>query len=224
MIRTNLAQIAERVRVAAHAAGRDPAAVQLIAVSKTVAPERVREAFDAGHRDFGENYAQELRDKSSGLDASIRWHFIGRFQRNKAKYLADAHRIHALETLDQALAVGQRAASPPSVLVAVNLAGETSKGGVEPRALGALLDGLAQQGAVVVRGLMCIPPPAEEPEASRPFFAELRALAEAHRARGHAALRELSMGMSHDFEVAIAEGATWVRVGSAIFGARPQSG
>ncbi len=216
MIADRLADVRARIDAAARAAGRDPAEVGLVAVSKTIPVDRVAEAWTAGHRDFGENYAQELRDKAGALDPSIRWHFIGRFQRNKAKYLANAWRIHALESVDQAEALAERGAVP--ALVAVNLAGEATKGGVTPRALGALLDGLL--GRVAVRGLMCIPPASEDPEHSAPFFAELRSLAQLHRTRGHTELTELSMGMSHDFPVAIREGATWVRVGTAIFGAR----
>jgi len=211
-----LAAIRTQIDAAARAANRDPADIGLVAVSKTVPAERVAEVWAAGQRDFGENYAQELRDKSAALDPGIRWHFIGRFQKNKARYLAHAHRVHALESLDQADALAERARVP--VLVAVNLAGEATKGGVTPGALGRLLDGLASRAPV--RGLMCIPPPAEDPEASAPFFAELRELAASHRARGHDDLSELSMGMSHDFQVAIREGATWVRVGTAIFGSR----
>jgi pyridoxal phosphate enzyme (YggS family) len=218
LIAEDLLAVRARVEAAARAAGRDPATVGLIAVSKTVPLDRVAEAWSAGHRDFGENYAQELRDKSAALDPGIRWHFIGRFQRNKAKYLVRAHRVHALESLAQAEALAERGAPPP-VLVAVNLAGEASKGGVPPAGLGALLDALAAGPGGAV-GLMCIPPAVEDPAAAAPFFAELRALAAHHRARGHTGLVELSMGMSHDFEVAIREGATWVRIGTAIFGAR----
>lgn len=220
MIAARLAEVRSRIAIAARAVGRDPEEIGLVAVSKTVPAEQVAAAWNAGQRDFGENYAQELRDKAAALDPSIRWHFVGRFQRNKARYLVGAHRVHALESLAQAEALTERAALPVPVLVAVNLAGEASKGGVAPTELGPLLDLVAKQGGVELRGLMCLPPAAEDPARSAPFFAELRTLATLHRARGHEALVELSMGMSHDYEVAIQEGATWIRVGTAIFGDR----
>jgi PLP dependent protein len=220
VIAARLAEVRARIAAAATAAGRGPDEVGLVAVSKTVPAERIREALAAGQRDFGENYAQELRDKVPEVGAEARWHFIGRFQRNKARYLVGAHRVHALESVDQAEALAARAERPVPVLVAVNEAGELSKGGIRPDAVGPLLDRLAGLGNVRAVGLMCLPPPADDPEASAPFFASLRALAARHRARGHEALCELSMGMSHDFEVAVREGATWVRVGTAIFGVR----
>jgi pyridoxal phosphate enzyme (YggS family) len=218
-----LAAVRARVAAACAACGRDPASVGLIAVGKTFPAEAVAAVHGAGQVDFGENYAQELRDKAAALAGStppIRWHFIGRIQTNKAKMIAPvAYRVHAVEEVRQAEALAARAPGPLDVLVAVNQGGEDTKGGVRPSEALERCAAVDAVPGVRVVGLMTLPPPTEDPEDSAPYFEELAALAAAGRARG-LALNELSMGMSHDFEVAIRHGATWVRVGTAIFGAR----
>ncbi len=222
MIADRLAAVWRDVAEACLRAGRDPASVKLVAVSKTMPVEALQAAYDAGQRVFGENYAQELRDKARALPADVQWHFIGRLQANKAKYVAPvASRVHALEGADQAVALADRAAGRTlDVLISVNVGGEETKGGVAPAALPAAVDAIAAVAGIRVVGLMALPPLREDPAEMAPFFAELAALAAAERARGRAELTELSMGTSHDYAVAIAHGATWVRVGTAIFGAR----
>lgn len=193
--------------------------MQLIAVSKTFPLAAIVEARAAGQAHFGESYAQELRDKARELPDAT-WHFIGRIQTNKAKYIAPvAHRVHALETIDQAEALSKRAPGPLRCLVAVNVGGEESKGGVPPADALERCGALARVAHIEVVGLMCLPPWRDDPEDVAPFFEELADLAARGRARGMP-LTELSMGMSHDYRVAIRHGATWVRVGTAIFGSR----
>lgn len=220
-----LAAVRERIRGACRLAGRDPASVTLIAVSKTRTAGEVREALAAGQVDFGENYAQELRDKAPLVGPGARWHYIGGLQRNKVKYVAGtASMVHAVDSLALAEELGRR--SFPRVtelLVGVNLGGETQKTGVSPAEVTGLCQAVVGIPGVALRGLMCIPPPTEEPEAAAPYFAALRELAARGRAEG-LPLELLSMGMSHDFEVAIREGATHVRVGTAIFGERTKKG
>ncbi len=219
-VATRLDAIRAQVEAAARGAGRDPASVTLIAVSKLQPAEAIREAYAAGQRDFGENYAQELRDKLAALADldGIRWHAIGPLQTNKAKYVAG--RVTLVQTLDRVELARElvRRAGPGGVdaLVEVNVAGEAQKHGVLPAELPSRLAELRAVDGLRVRGLMCIPPAAEDPEASRPYFSRLRALRDERLPGGL-----LSMGMSADFSIAIAEGATHVRVGTAIFGARP---
>ena len=220
-----LAEVRARVDAAAKRAGREPASVKLVAVSKTHPPDAIREAYAAGQRAFGESYAQELEAKAAALAdlADLEWHFIGHLQSNKAKVVARvAHLVHAVHSRDLANELGKRAASagraPISVHVEVKLSDEASKHGAPPAALGALLDALAGDARLRLRGLMTMPPP-DDLDAARRVFDELAALREKHG--GAARLPELSMGMTHDFEVAIPAGATLVRVGTAIFGARP---
>jgi pyridoxal phosphate enzyme (YggS family) len=218
-VRENLTRVRERIAAAAARAGRSPDSVQLVAVSKTQPIELIREAYGAGQRLFGENYAQELRDKAEALGdlADLRFHFIGTLQRNKARYVAPvAAMFEALDDLELARELDKRAAAAKRilpVLIEVNL-GEEQKGGVRPDALGAFLTSLSPLANVKAHGLMCIPPPAADAEATRPHFARVASLARAH------GLAAVSMGMSADFEVAIEEGATLVRVGTAIFGGR----
>ena len=231
-IADNLARARARVDAAVRAAGRPADSVALLAVSKKMTPDDVRAALAAGQRSFGENYAQELRDKRAALatDAPApEWHFIGPLQSNKVKYVAgQVALIHSVDSIALLDAIDAYAAAhggaPQPCLVQVNVAGEAQKRGLAPADLPALLDRFAAARAARCHGLMVIPPLGTEPEASRPQFAALRALRdrEASRARPNVELRELSMGMSADLEVAIAEGATLVRVGTAIFGARPQ--
>jgi pyridoxal phosphate enzyme (YggS family) len=221
-IATNLAAVRDRIAAAARAAGRAPESVQLLAVSKKMPPDDVRAALAAGQRAFGENYAQELRDKSAALAADAvppEWHFIGPLQSNKVKYIAG--KVALLHSVDSAAlldAIEARGA-PQNCLVQVNVAGEASKKGVPPGELPALLDRFAAAKHVRCAGLMLIPPRGD----ARPHFAALRELRdrEAQTTRANVDLRELSMGMTDDLEIAVAEGATIVRVGTAIFGPRP---
>jgi pyridoxal phosphate enzyme (YggS family) len=228
----NLAAVRERIARAAREAGRAVESVRLCAVSKTMPASDVAAAVAAGQRDFGENYAQELRDKQAELGAapaggaSVRWHFIGPIQSNKVKYLAGKvaliHTIDSQALLDE---VERRLAGAGPVqecLIQVNVAAEPQKRGVAPAALPELLDRFAVLPHLRCVGLMLIPPLAEDPAQARPHFAALRGLRDeqARRSRPNVDLRELSMGMSHDLEAAVAEGATLVRVGTAIFGER----
>lgn len=217
-----LAQVRDRIARAARAASRDPEHIQLVAVSKTKPASAVREAYAAGQRDFGENYAQELAEKADellDLDG-IRWHFIGHLQSNKAKLVAPvAHLVHTVDSpslvreLDKRV---QKTREELAVLVEVNVGGEAQKHGVRPGELGAVLDAIAASKTLKLRGLMTMPP--LDLESARRAFEALASLQALHG--GKARLPELSMGMSDDLEVAIACGATIVRVGTAIFGQR----
>ena len=228
-IAAGLATVKERIAAAAGAAGRAPSSVLLVAVSKKMPASDIGAALGAGQRDFGENYAQELRDKRALLSAGSlvtgarpAWHFIGPLQTNKVKYVAGQvaliHSVDSLALLDEL----ERRGKDEACLIQVNLAGESQKRGVAVAALPALLDHVATLSHVRCAGLMTIPPLETTPAANRPLFAALRALRDQHAAvaRPRVELVHLSMGMSHDFEVAIAEGATIVRVGTAIFGER----
>ena len=218
-IRANLERVRERIARAAERAGRRAEDVLLIGVSKTVDVERIRQAVAAGVRALGENRVQEARAKIVALGRPVPWHLVGQLQTNKAKDAVELFDvIHSLDRLDLARELDKRARArgrPVDALVQVNLAGEAPKGGVAPEGLGELLDATAGFGHVRVRGLMAIPPESPDPEDARVWFRTLAKLGE------RVALGELSMGMSGDFEVAIEEGATMVRVGTAIFGPRP---
>jgi pyridoxal phosphate enzyme (YggS family) len=219
-IAERLEAVRARIAAACVGAGRDPASVRLVAVSKFHAASAIREAYAAGQRDFGENYAQELAEKHAALLdlPELRFRFIGALQRNKVKLLLPhAQVIETLANLDAARAISARAAAlgiDAHVLVQVNVSAEPQKSGVAPEALPALLQGMQGLPQLVVEGLMAIPA-AADPVSARASYAELR------RLRDAAGLGELSMGMSDDLEIAIAEGATSVRVGTAIFGPRP---
>lgn len=218
-IAENLADVQRAVAAACHDVGRDPSEVGLIAVSKTHPVEAIAAAQQVGQLHFGENKAQELRDKAQAL-AGVHWHFIGHLQTNKAKYVAPvAWRVHAIDAVRQAESLASRAPTPLGVLVAVNVGHEDSKSGVTAEQALPLCEQLMGIENIDLKGLMCIPPYREDPEEVAPFFEELAALAAKGRRDG-LPLTELSMGMSHDFPVAIRHGATWVRVGTAIFGAR----
>jgi len=214
-----------RIAAAAARAGRDPRAVQLVAVSKTVDPARVREAYAAGARTFGENRAQELGPKAVALaDLAIEWHFLGHLQSNKARAVMGVSAlIHSVDRLDlaQRISAGATPEQPQRILVQVNTSGEASKSGVAPPALAALLDGIAPLPGLVVEGLMTIGPLTDDAGAIRAAFRLLRQARDRERAaRPAMPLAHLSMGMSGDFEIAIEEGATLLRIGTALFGAR----
>ncbi len=253
-ISSALREVRARIDEAATRAGRPVGQVRLIAVSKKMPPGDVQAALMAGQQDFGENYAQELRDKRTALgawadvgtsaqgtpnkgpfglafpptEAPPRWHYLGPIQRNKVKYLAgQVALIQSLDDADILAEIDRRlmaagADAPQACLVQVNVAGETRKGGVPPHRLAAFLDGFATTTLTTCAGLMLIPPLSDDADATRRHFAALRELAERERtvSRPNVTLSELSMGMSDDFVEAILEGATMVRVGTAIFGAR----
>jgi pyridoxal phosphate enzyme (YggS family) len=218
------AAVRARVDTACARAGRAASEVTIIAVSKLQPASAVREAFAAGARDFGENYAQELASKRSECGDGLRWHFIGRLQSNKARLVAgQVELVHAIDHADTARALGKRL-TPPAVqpiLLAVNLGGEGTKGGVSEAAAPALARALAAVPGVRLDGLMTLPPPADHAEAMRPVFRRLAALRDGLAGELGVPLPLLSMGMSDDFEVAIECGATHVRIGTAIFGPRP---
>jgi len=216
-----------RIAAAARAAGRDPASVALVAVTKTVAAERIREAALAGQRAFGENYAQEGAAKAAELEPlGLEWHLIGPLQSNKTRLAAEHfHWVHSIDRLKIAerLAAQRPPALPPlQVCLQVNVSGKASKAGVQADGLPALATAVAALPGLRLRGLMAIPEPTGDAALLRARFRTLRQLLEGLKARG-LALDTLSMGMSDDFELAIAEGATLVRVGRAIFGARPMA-
>jgi hypothetical protein len=235
-----LAGLRAAITEACTRAGRDPAGVRLLAVSKLQPAAAVAEALAVGQLEFGENYAQELRDKDAELRAlgaeqldpaalgGLRWHFIGHLQRNKVHLVAGRvaliHSVDSLELLAALRARLERDGARQDVLIEVSLAGEQQKAGCPPAEVPALLDAVAASGgALRCRGLMGMPPLSDDAEASRPCFRRLRELRDelSRTSRPHVALDELSMGMSHDFAVAIAEGATIVRIGTALFGPRP---
>ncbi len=222
--------VTARVAAACERAGRAAADVTIVAVSKTHPADAIREACAAGATDFGENYAQELAAKVAELAAgapapgapALRWHFIGRLQRNKARLVAGkVALIHAVDSADLAAEIARRAGGAVQpILLAVNLGGETTKGGVTPDAAPPVARALAAVAGTSLDGLMTMPPPADDPEASRPHFLALCALRDRLADELGRPLPVLSMGMSHDFEVAIACGATHLRIGTAIFGTR----
>lgn len=226
-IAENLRTVRARVDAAARRAGRDPAEVTLVAVSKTFSADHVRAAWQAGHRDFGENKVQEALQKIDVTsDMEIRWHLIGHLQSNKAKKAAPAFAcIQSVDSVDLLQRLDQAAAdqgATPDVLVQVDLAGEATKFGAPVDEARRIVDAAAAAKAVRLIGLMLLPPWNEDQEQTRPWFVRLRELRDRWVAGGVPAdsLRHLSMGMSHDFEAAIEEGATIVRVGTAIFGRR----
>ncbi len=220
VIAQRLAEVRARMAASCARVNRRPDTVELVAVSKLHPPEAIREVYAAGQRAFGENYAQELRDKSAALAdlPGLIWHAIGRLQTNKARYVAkSAHVFHALDRAELAQELSKRRQGEPlKCFIEVNVSGEPSKSGVAPGELKPLLFKVQDLPGLRIVGLMTMPPLAENPEASRPYF---RSLADLARQVG---LPELSMGMTADFEVAIEEGATVVRVGTAIFGERPR--
>lgn len=225
-IHDNVARVRERMAQACFRAGRRPEDVKLLAVTKTVPAERIRQAYEAGLRDFGENRVQEANAKRAALsDLTVTWHLVGHLQSNKAKLARQLfHWVHSVDSLRLAEKLEHAAVCEGErlpVLLEVNLGGEATKSGVGEEEVLELAGQVAQFKTLDLCGLMTVPPFLENPEDVRPFFRRLRQLAERiGAALPDVSLRELSMGMSHDYEVAIEEGATIVRVGTAIFGAR----
>lgn len=218
-VEANVAEVRDRVATACERAGRDPEEVTIVAVAKGVDPDRIREAAAAGVTDIGENRAQELRDKVRVLGEAVRWHYVGRVQTNKVRYLTPVCMVHSIGRGKEARALEKRGTKDGrswDVLLEVNVAGEATKQGVPPKRLGALLEEVRTYPRVRVRGLMIMAPQAENPEDVRWVFAEGRRLRDRHR-EALDGPEELSMGMTDDLEVAVEEGATIVRVGRAIF-------
>jgi len=225
-LRARLADVRARIERAAGRAGRDPASVRLVAISKTFPVEFVRAAADAGQVDFGENKVQEALDKiDRTTDLPLRWHLVGHLQSNKAKKVGRFDTIHSIDTAalvarvdEAAQAAGRRI----DLLLQVDLAGEATKHGAREGELRGIFEAARTLRASRVVGLMLLPPAVDDPEQARPYFKALHSVRERLMARGvdGSMLHELSMGMSHDFEVAVEEGSTLVRVGTAIFGGR----
>ena len=225
-IAANLQAVRDRIARAAHAAHRDPGEILLLAVSKTFPAGCIAEAFAAGQMAFGENHAQEAVEKITVLAAlPLEWHFIGPIQSNKTRLIAERFGwVHSVEreNIAQRLNASRPAGMPPlNVCIQVNVSGEATKSGVAPGAEAMLADAIARLPRLKLRGLMTIPEPTADVMLQRRRFALLRELGDGLRARGHA-LDTLSMGMTDDFEAAIVEGATIVRIGTAIFGPRPK--
>ncbi|MCZ6469182.1 MAG: YggS family pyridoxal phosphate-dependent enzyme [Candidatus Dadabacteria bacterium] len=226
-LESNLNSVRKRIENAAAKTGRDSSEIKLVAVTKKVEPERVIKSMNLGINTFGENYAQEFRDKFKVLekevDQEIKWHFIGQLQKNKVKYvMGKVELIHSLDSLSVAEEINKRAENmgiTVPVLIEVDTGGEESKGGINPSKLEEFLKELRCLSSIDVQGLMTMPPYFDDPETARPYFYRLRELRDSLLA-SFPKLNELSMGMSGDFEVAIEEGATIIRVGSAIFGER----
>lgn len=216
MIQERLEQVEARIEAALRRAGRKRNEVTLVAITKTFPAGVIREAYECGLRDFGENYVQEFESKATELADlnEARFHFVGHLQSNKARRAAELFQV--IQTVDSARLARrlQETGKPLEVMLEVKLSPEESKSGAAPEELAALIEAVRGMPNLRLTGLMTMPPWSEDPEESRPYFQRLRSLAEAHGLRG------LSMGMSHDFEVAIEEGATHIRVGSALFGPR----
>jgi hypothetical protein len=227
-IRQNLQAVRARIETAARAAGRSPSHIRLVAVSKTFGEEHVRAAAASGQQEFGENRVQEALQKIAATsELQIGWHLIGHLQSNKARKAATAfswiQSVDSLELLKRLDEAASAQGARPGVLVQVDLAGEATKFGAPPAAAREIVREGARCAALRLRGLMLLPPWFDEPGEARPYFARLRELRDELVAAGEAdaaSLHELSMGMSHDFEAAILEGSTMVRIGTAIFGKR----
>ena len=220
-IADNIGQVSQRIRAAADAVQRDASSIHLLAVSKTKPAQAVREAYAAGMCDFGENYLQEALGKQAELtDLPLSWHFIGPIQSNKTRAIAENFAwVHSVDRLKiaQRLSEQRPADLPPlNICIQVNVSGEASKSGCTPADLPALANAISALPRLKLRGLMAIPEPTEDRAAQDAAFATVREL----QARLNLPLDTLSMGMSHDLESAIAQGATWVRIGTALFGAR----
>ncbi len=224
----NLARVNAQISEAAATSGREATEIELVAVSKTHPAERVQEIFDAGHRLFGESRVQEAREKIPRLPGGARWHFIGHLQKNKIRHALPLfelfHGIDSMETAQNVDRIADELGLFPKILIEVNVAGESSKFGFSAEHLRTQFEALMELPRVEIHGLMTIAPLAEEAEASRPFFSHLRELRDELQAAHSVALPHLSMGMTNDYRVAVEEGATLVRVGTAIFGARSGRG
>jgi PLP dependent protein len=222
-IKENLLRVTERIGEAAQRAGRDPSEIKLVAVSKTVEPARIREAIEAGATILGENYVQEAQEKIEEIGRPVPWHFIGHLQSNKAKHAVRLFdMIHSVDSLSLSEELNRRAAQAGrimKVLIEVKLSEEVSKFGSEEEAVFSLAKRISGLDHLRLEGLMTMPPFFDSPELSRPYFIRLRNLKDKLVKEG-IQIKELSMGMSIDFGVAIEEGATYVRVGTAIFGPR----
>lgn len=227
VVSSNLRAIQERVSQATVRSGRAAGDCELLVVSKTWPAERVAEVVEAGHQSFGENKVQEAEGKIPLLPAGLRWHLIGHLQRNKVRkalpLFGTFHGIDSLKLARYTSGIANELGLKPDIYLQVNLAGEGSKNGYGPEDLRRDLDDLFALDGIHILGVMCIPPAAPTPEDARPWFIKLRELRDALEAKSGHSLPGLSMGMSGDFEVAIEEGSTIVRVGSAIFGARNYS-
>jgi pyridoxal phosphate enzyme (YggS family) len=228
LIAENLKKVKDKIAQAALRAGRNPQDVQLVAVSKTVSGEPIKQAIETI---LGENYIQEAREKIGELGKAVRWDFIGHLQRNKVSYAVDLFEvIHSIDRLSLAQALSTRAAKQRKtvrrktvrILVQVNISGEEAKSGIDTGGVSALVRHIASLPNLTLEGLMTMPPYFTDPEKARPYFVALRKLRDTLMAElgNRINLKELSMGMSGDFEVAVEEGATLVRVGTAIFGER----
>ena len=215
-VRENCLRILDRIQQAAAQSGRDPTSVKLIAVTKTVPPENICEAVDCGIRDIGENRLQEAIPKMEALsELPLTWHFIGHLQTNKAKKVVEHFQwVQSVDRPELAEKLNQAASKPLPVLIEVKLHEEPNKSGIDEVGLPSFVEQFKEHKQLLLRGLMAIPPFFDNAEQVRPYFRKLRELAKRF------SLPELSMGMSHDFEVAIEEGATMVRIGSALFGER----
>ena len=226
LIGKNLKTVKDKIAQAALRAGRNPQDVQLVAVSKTVSGESIKQAIEAGVTIVGENYIQEAREKIGELGTAVRWDFIGHLQSNKVSYAIDLFEvIHSVDRLSLAQEISTRAVKKGKtvrILVQVNISGEGAKSGIDTGGVNALVSHIASLPNLSLEGLMTMPPYLTDPEKSRPYFVALRKLRDTLMAEqgNRINLKELSMGMSGDFEVAIEEGATLVRVGTAIFGER----
>lgn len=214
----------EKIAVAARAAGRDPAAIRLVGVAKSQPLERVLAAVDCGLMDIAENYVQEAREHIAALrERMLTWHFIGALQSNKTRPVAElfdwVHTVDRLKIAERLSEQRPRERTPLAVCIQVRLGGEATKAGVDPEGLAALAGQIAALPGLALRGLMCLPPEEPDPGRQRQWFRELRKLLFDLNAAGHR-LDALSMGMSGDFESAVAEGATHLRIGSALFGPR----
>jgi hypothetical protein len=222
-IKENLLRVTERIEKAALRVGRDPKEIRLVAVSKTVEPVRIKEAIEAGVSILGENYVQEAKKKIEEIGRPVSWHFIGHLQSNKAKYAVQLFdMVHSLDSIPLAEELNRRAKQADrtfKVMIEINLSGEATKFGTDEEKILDLAKRILHLNYLSLEGLMTMPPYFDSPEMGRPYYIKLRELREKMGREG-IPLKELSMGMSNDFEIAIEEGATYVRVGTAIFGPR----
>jgi len=225
-IADNLTILEERIANAVSKAGRNAQDIKLIAVSKTVDAERIKQAIEAGATILGENYIQEARNKIKEIGQGARWDFIGHLQSNKAKYAVDLfemiHSVDRLSLAQEINRVAEKKGKKVRILVQVNISGEETKSGINPQKVRTLIGEIASMSNLSLEGLMTMPPYFDDPEKARPYFTALRELRDTilKESIGDIILQELSMGMSGDFEVAIEEGSTMVRIGTAIFGER----